>query len=102
VRAEAEVLADPETDVPVWMAVDREAERIVEHLLVAVRRGIEQAQVVARADLFAADLDVLGGGAAELDHGRGPAHDLLDRRVDERRVRAQALPLLGVLEEREQ
>ena len=51
VRAEAEVLADPERDVTVGRAVDAKRERLVEDLFVAIRRRIEQAQVLAGADL---------------------------------------------------
>ena len=38
----AEVLADAEGEVAVRVAVDPELERILEHLLVAVRRRIEE------------------------------------------------------------
>ena len=50
VRAHAEVLAEPEREVRVRAAVDAERERIVEHLLVAVRRREVQRELIAGAD----------------------------------------------------
>ena len=44
VGAEAEVLADAEAEVRVGRAVDAEGERLVEDLLVAIRRRVEQAE----------------------------------------------------------
>ncbi len=44
VGTQAEVLADPESDVAVGAPIDPEAIRLVEHLLVAVGGGIQQAQ----------------------------------------------------------
>ena len=50
VRAEAEVLAVPEAQVGVRIAVDAEAEGIVEDVLVAVARRVEEEQPVVLAD----------------------------------------------------
>ena len=50
VRADAEVLAEPEREVRVRAAVDAERERVVEHVLVAVRRREVQRELVAGAD----------------------------------------------------
>ena len=50
VRAHAEVLAEAEREVRVRAAIDPERERIVEHLLVAVRRREVQRELVAGAD----------------------------------------------------
>ena len=52
---------------------------------------------VALLDLLAAQLDVLGGGALEGDHGGRPAHDLLGGR--RRALALVELPLVGVGEE---
>ena len=54
VRAEAEVLTEPEREVRVRAAVDAERERVVEHVLVAVRRREVQRELVAGADRHAA------------------------------------------------
>src|SRR5882672_11641579 len=62
VRAEAAV-----AQVRVRVAADVEPPGLVEDLLVEVGRPVEQAQPVARLDLLAAELGVLGGGA--LEHG---------------------------------
>src|SRR5437016_3629349 len=53
-------------------------------------------------DLRAANLDVLGSGAAELNHRADPADHLLDRRRHEVRVTAELLELGGILDQREQ
>ena len=47
--------------------------------LVAVGRVVEHHDLVAGLDLLAADDGVARRGAAEVDHRRRPAHDLLDR-----------------------
>ena len=52
--AEAEVRAEAERHVLVGRALHVEAERVVEHVLVAVGRRVEQHQLVALADLLAA------------------------------------------------
>src|SRR5437867_5854598 len=59
VRAEAEVDADAEAVVLVRGAVDAERERVVEHVLVAVGRRVEDAARLALADPRAAHLHVL-------------------------------------------
>ena len=46
VGAQAEVLADPEAQVGVGIAVDPECEGIVEDLLVAVRRAVEGISII--------------------------------------------------------
>ena len=69
--------------------------------LVAVRGVEPHHDLLALGDRLAADLGVLGGGAAEVDHRRRPAHDLLDRvlRVGVEVARPQRA-LVGVLLER--
>ena len=61
--AEAEVGAEAERHVLVGRAGDVEAERIVEHVLVAVGRRVEEHQLVALVDRLAAQLDVARRGA---------------------------------------
>ena len=78
-------------------AVDVEAEGVVEHVLVAVGRDVPHHDLVAGLDLLAADLGVGGGGAAEVEHRRRPAQDLLDGAVEQPLgSRARAGVLLGV------
>jgi hypothetical protein len=48
------VLGHAERKVAVWAAIDAERERVVEDLLVAVRRCEVQRDLLARADLLAA------------------------------------------------
>jgi hypothetical protein len=100
--AQAEVLADAEGEVRVRGAVDAEGVRIGEHLFVAVRGGVEHRHRLALRDALAAQRVVGGGGAREVDHRRGPAQDLLHRRVEQAPVFAQPLPLAGVFEQRQQ
>ena len=50
VRPQAEVLADAEAEVAIRSAVDPEGPRILEDLLVAVRRGIVERDGLALAD----------------------------------------------------
>src|SRR5437867_2219167 len=80
VRAEAEVrAARAEAHVVVRRAGHIEAVRLAPERLVAVRRVVPEDDLVAGVDPLPADLDVARGGAPEVDHGGGPAHDLLDR-----------------------
>ena len=65
-----------------------------------LRRGVEEAQPVALADLLAADLGVAGRLAPHVVHRRRPAHDLLDGRRHEAGVAAQPRQLVRVLEQR--
>src|SRR5262249_45235621 len=69
VRAEAHVLAHAEGEVAVRAAVDAEREGVAVHLLVAVRRGVEEGERIAGADLRPAELDVGGRRAREVHHG---------------------------------
>jgi hypothetical protein len=82
------VLADAEGQVPVRVAVDAELEGRLEDVLVAVRRRVEEAHGLAGADLPSAQLQVLGGRPAELDHWSRPAGHLLHRAAHEPRVAA--------------
>ena len=82
---------------------DVEAVRVVEHRLVAVGRRVPEHDLVALVELLVADADaVLGDGAPEVDHRRGPAHDLLDRgrRPAPSKSASQRCLLVGVLGER--
>jgi hypothetical protein len=56
--------------------------RFGEDALIPVRRAVEQPELVAGFDLLAGDFGVLGGEARELQHRRGPSHELLDRPGD--------------------
>src|SRR5215471_16111440 len=98
VGAGAEVLADAEGEVTVRVAVDAEAVRVLEDLLVAVRRGVEERDDVAAADALPAQLDVGRGGAGEVDDRARPAQDLLDPALEQVRPRLEAAPLLGMLD----
>ena len=70
-------------------------------LLVAVRRRVEDDDLVALADLLAAELGVARRGAAEVHDRRHPAQHLLDRGRQQRQVGEQARALLGVLDQRQ-
>src|SRR5262245_47198263 len=102
VRAHTEMLAEPEREVWVRSAVDAEAEGVVEHVFVAVRRREVQRELVAGADLRVSELTVLGGDAREVADRAHPTQDLLDRVSDELASFAQHLPLFTVLAEGEE
>ena len=70
VGTEAEVLGEPERDVR-GIGLPRHVERPArsQHVLVAVRRRVEEAEVVALLDLLPADLDVVERGAAHVGDG---------------------------------
>ena len=102
VGSQAEVFPDAEGQMAVGLTIHPEREGLREHLLVAIGRGIEEAHRLTGADLLPSQLEVLGGRAAELDHGRGPAHDLLHRNRDELGIPPQLLELAGMLRERQQ
>ena len=97
--AEAEVLtAAAEGDVLVRGARHVEDVRVLEHLLVAVGGGVVHDDLVALLDRHAADLGVAGGGAPEVVDRRAPAEHLLHAGVPERRVLAEPLRLVGVVD----
>ncbi len=102
VCAHAEVLAEAEREMRVRAAIDAERERVVEHLLVAVRRREVQRHLLPRPDRHAAHLAVLGRGPGEVADRAGPAQDLLDGVGQQVGIGAQLLPLVAVLAEREQ
>ena len=75
------------------LARDVEAAGVGEHVLVAVGGRVEHHDLVALADLLAADLGVARGGAPEVDHRRHPPQHLLDGVRHQRRVGEQAAAL---------
>src|SRR4029077_6677661 len=64
--AQAEVLTEPEGQVWIRAAIDTERERVVEDVLVAVRRPEEERELVAGADGDVALLAVLGRDSREV------------------------------------
>src|SRR5262245_39712117 len=99
VRTETHVLAAAEADVVVRAAIDAERERVLEHLLVAVARRVEQAHRLALLHQGVTHADVARGRARELVHRRHPAHGLLDHAVDEVRIPDQPVELLRVVDQ---
>ena len=79
VRAEAVVHAVTEAEVRIRVAAEVEAERIGEHVLVAVRRRFPEHHLVAGVHGLAAQVEVTRRGATVVRGRVGPAHDLLDR-----------------------
>src|SRR6185437_5622646 len=78
--AEAVVRAtSTEAKVAVGAARDVELPRALERALVAVARVVEEDHLLPRRERLAVQLDLARGGAAEGEHGRGPAHELLHR-----------------------
>src|SRR5262245_57726450 len=102
VSAHAEVLADAEREMRIRSALDTERERIVEDLLVAVRRCPEQRHLLARPDLHPSYLAILGRSTREMRDRADPAQDLLDGVGQSFGTRAQLLPLAPMLAEGEQ
>ena len=91
-------MPNPKPEVRVGVAGDVEAERVVEHRLVAVGRRVEQHEPVAGGDRPGRRCSVVGrGGAEHVVERRDPADHLLDRAGHERRVGGHRLPLVGVL-----
>ena len=90
-----------EADVLVRVAAHVEREGSLEHVLVAVARAVPEHDLLARRDLLAAQHGVARRGAAEVDHRRRPAHDLVDRgRRDAVEVGRPDAALLGEVAER--
>jgi hypothetical protein len=102
VGTQADVLPDAEGEVAVGAAIDAEREGIVEDLLVAVRGREVERELLAGADLLAAQLVVLARDPGEVGDRRDPAQDLLDRRGKQIGVRPEPGPLAGMLAEGEQ
>ena len=100
-RAEAVVrTAEAERHVLVGRAGDVEAVRVGKHALVAIGRGKPQDDLVARLDLLAVQLDVLGRRTAEVVDGGGVPDDLFGGRAGERGVGAESRNLVAVLKQR--
>ena len=104
VGAEAEVrAAAAERDVLVRRARDVERERVVELLLVAVRRDVPEDDLVAVLDLLTAELVVdasrCGGSASPGSPSAASPRRRAGMRLG---VGAQPLELLGVLEQRDE
>ena len=94
--AEAEVGAVPEGHVAVHVPGDVEAVGIGVLPLVPTRRAVEQGHLRARRDGDAVEVDI-PGDVARLDRRRGfVPEQLLDRVGEQRPVRVQLRPLLGV------
>jgi hypothetical protein len=91
----------PERQVRVWVAADVETVRIGEGGFVAVGRGERDDHLVAGPDVLPAEVAVGGGGPAERHDRRPPAQHLLDRAGQQRRVRAQVVLGVGMLEQRD-
>ena len=83
-------------------AIDAERERILEHGFVAIRRREVQRHLVPSGDLHAADLAVFGRGAREVADRSDPAQNLFHGIGEQVGLRAEVLPLVGVLAERDQ
>src|SRR3954454_25284659 len=77
VGAHAEVLAEPEGQMRVRTAVDTKGGGILEHVLVSVRRGEVDRNLLPRRDLHSVHLDVRGGNAREVADRAYPAQHLL-------------------------
>ena len=88
--AEAEVGAPAETEMRIRRAADVEPERLGEHRLVAVGRHLPERDLVTGGDADTRQRHRAAGRAPLVDRRCRPAHDLLDRRGDQRRVSAPA------------
>ena len=86
----------------IWIAADVELERLLEHVLVAAGRRIEQTYRLACANLLSVHDRVARAGACKLDNRGGPAHDFFDRGFDQCGIGLEPTELFGVFEQREQ
>src|SRR5205814_9952006 len=91
-----------EGHVIVRRARDVEGVRIWEGVFVAVGAGVVEDDLVALLDRYTPHLGVLGGRAPEVVDRTAPAEHLLDGRVPEARVVAEALRLIRMLGERDE
>jgi len=97
--ADADMRPIAESELLVRLAVEAKFERIVEHRLVTVPRGIAEHQPVALGDPAAGELRVFGRRAHEgLDRGR-PSDRFFDESGDERRVGLEPLQQRGIARE---
>src|SRR5579885_401215 len=94
VRAETEMLAVPECDVIVGMALNVEPIRIAEDLFVAVARWIPDDDAVPLANPLATDFHLASRGAHDMRDRRGPTQDFFDRRPHQRRIAQQAFAII--------
>src|SRR5580692_8788493 len=93
------MFTDAESDVLIGKSSDIEMVRRGEDLFVAVGRRIEQHQRVALANLMTVEVGVLCSLARKLNYGRGPAHDFLNRRLHQRGIASEPIPLVGIVDE---
>ena len=96
VRAEAPVEAAREGDVAVVGSFEVDPGRFREHVGIHVGCGPHDAQLVPGLHLDAVDLEVGRGVPAAGRHRRLHAHELFDRRREERRVRDQPVAFVRV------
>ena len=92
--------AAAEGDVIVGLAGDVEPQRVGELLLVEVGRDQPGDDLVALADADAVQLGVGRGRAAEVDHGRAVAHDLVGGGAHQLGLLPQPLHRLRVVHQR--
>ena len=102
VGAEAEVLADAESQMRIRMPSDIELERKIKDFLIAIRRWIEKAGGLSRRDSLPAYFGIGGSGPRELNSGRGPSQDLFDGGTEKIRLRSHKVELFGVFDQRQQ
>src|ERR1700722_15204449 len=82
-------------------AVDDEVVGILDHLFVAITRDVPHHDAVAFPDGLAAKLGIFKRCAPHMRQRRLPANDLRYHGIDQRRIVAQLLVLIGVFVQRE-
>lgn len=97
VRTQAEMFTNAETDVLIRSALYIECLRVVKHTHIAVRRWIEEREVLSCFDVHIMQGHVYIRDPAEMDDRTVPTHDLLDHRVEQIRIRPGFLQLIGML-----
>src|SRR5215467_4946583 len=102
VRSEAKMLADSKCQMRIRIASYIKPERLLEHVLVAIRRWIEQAHRLPRSNVLPANHRVLSGSARELNDRGGPSYDFFNRRLEYSRLPLEAAELIGMFDQREQ
>ena len=102
VRAHAEMLAEAEREMRVRAAIHAEGERVVEDLLVAVRRREIDRHPIPSADLHAAHFAILGCRPREVADRAHPAEDLLHGVAEPIGLVLQLVPRNRMLAERQQ
>jgi hypothetical protein len=72
-RAQTEMLTNPESQMTIRFSIDPKLERILEHLFIPISRGVEESARIAFSNELVSELEIAGRGSREMDDRRRSA-----------------------------